>query len=215
MMLFDPSLDVLSGVNVPSNLTRYFSDLAPDNTEQTRLSMATHPILEASYQFFLAVADVTKLARIARSLNESETRTLIQLQESILRLEEDAIDDPGKMLYVLAMRILLLKVDSALSILNVTEEMQRLLQQGLDIIRSLDVRKFLLGYLLWPLAVLGTITVDDNDRNIVENKISLLAQTRHGQAVRAQRRLEVIWASEEGDKEMTILRRLRMLVEGI
>ncbi|RJE24941.1 hypothetical protein PHISCL_02705 [Aspergillus sclerotialis] len=214
-MLFDPSLDVLSGVNDLANLTRYFSDFPPESTEQKWLSMSTQPVLEASYQFFLVVADVTKLARIARPLNESETRTLIYLQKNILRWEEDTCGDPGKMLYVLAMRILLLKVDLALPNVNVTEEMQRLLQQGLDIIRSLDVRKFLLGYLLWPLAVLGTITVDDNDRNIVENKISLLAQTRHGQAVRAQRRLEAIWASRDGDKETTMLGRLRMLVEGI
>lgn len=212
MMLFDPTLDVLNGVNDPSHLVRYFSDSAPDMT--THMCTLTQPILDASYKFFLVIADVTRLGRISRRLNEMETQLLTRLHAGLSLWENVVRDDPGKMLYVLAMRILLLKVSPELTALEVVEQMQALLHEGLLILNTLDVQKFLLGYLLWPLTVFGAIATSD-DRKVVKEKISLLVQTRHGQALRAQKRLEIIWASKEGDKETMAQRRLQMLVDGI
>lgn len=211
-MLFDPSIDVLNGVSDPRYLIRYFSDSATGAA--THMCNLTQPILEASYKFFFIIADVTRLGRISRQLNEIETQLLTRLHADLSLWENFVRDDPGKMLYVLAMRILLFKVDPGLTALEAAERMQALLHEGLLILNSLDMQRFLLGYLLWPLAVLGVAASSDY-REVVREKISLLVQTRHGEALRAQKRLEIIWASKEGEKETTTQRRLQMLVDGI
>lgn len=215
LMLFEPSLDVLCRVNPPVNFTRYFASLESGEVKQPRISASTQPVLDASYEFFLTIADVTRLARIARPLDKTEVEMWERLQGDLLQWEGTVLNDPCRMLYLLAMHILLLKVDPRMSLCRRTERIYGLLQLGLSAIDRLDVHKSLQGYLLWPLAVLGSVTIDNNVRCIIEKKLSLLSQTRHGLVMRVKKRIEMIWDSQEGDKEIVMLRRLRMLVEGI
>lgn len=214
LMLFDPSLDVLCHVNPDMNWARFFSDFPDGDADQSNMSTTTQPVLDASYKFFLVVADVTRIARIPRPLNDNEVETWGRLQTNLTQWEEAVRGDASRLLYILALRILLLKIDPRTPVLECTKQMDSFLRRGLFIMNGLDVRKFLLGYLLWPLAVLGTVAVDESDRHIIEGQISLLAQTGHGQAVRVKRLMETIWNSKDGEKPTMMLQRLRMLVEG-
>lgn len=217
MMLFDPSLDVLCRTDPTIDLDRYFCDFADGDTVIPGMLTAAQPVLHASYKFFLLVADVTRLARIQHPLDETDICTWEHIHADLLRWECALHNDPSTMLYILAMRILLLKVDPAVSILESTEKMHGLLQHGLQIMRALDLRSYFLVYLLWPLAVFGSVAVGDSDRHSVGEQISILAQTRHGQPLRVKKLMEVIWSAHDGGQEdgstMT-LRQLRMLLEG-
>jgi hypothetical protein len=217
MMLFDPSLDVLCRTDPTIDLDRYFSDFADGDTVVPGMLTAAQPILHASYKFFLLVADVTRLARIPHPLNEADIGMWKHVHADLLRWECALHDDPSAMLYILAMRILLLKVDPAVSILESTEQMYGLQQHGLLILRTLDLRSYFLVYLLWPLAVFGSVAVDDSDRQFVEKQISVLTQTRHGQPLRVKKLMEMIWSAHNGYQEdwsTVTLRQLRMLLEG-
>ncbi|RMJ29096.1 hypothetical protein PHISP_00039 [Aspergillus sp. HF37] len=217
MMLFDPSLDVLYRTNPTIDLDRYFSDFADGGTVMPGMLTAAQPVLHASYKFFLLVADVTRLARIPHPFNEVEVGKWEHIHADLLRWEGALHDDPSAMLYILAMRILLLKVDPTASILESTEQMHCLLQHGLRIMSVLDLRSYFLVYLLWPLAVFGSVAVEHSDRRVVGEQVSVLTQTRHGQPLRVKKLMEVIWSANDGGQEdgsTVILRQLRMLLEG-
>lgn len=143
MMLFDPLLDVQHHIGHQINLDRYF----PDPPDETGLGAynTTQPVLDGSYKFFLLIADVTRLARIARSLGQAEVQTWTQLQADVSRWESSHELGHSSTLYMLAMRILLLKVDPISSAVEVMEQMQALLHQGLHIVEALDVHQFLIG----------------------------------------------------------------------
>ena len=83
--------------------------------------------------------------------------------------------------------------------------MHVLLQQGLLIVDALDVDRYLATYLLWPLAVLGSVSVNRGEQVIVEKKISaLLCRKRQGLGVWVKNRLERIWASK-GASQPTVV----------
>lgn len=214
MMLFDPLLDVQHHIDHQINLDRY----SPESADETGFGACTttQPVLDGSYKFFLLIADVTRLARIARSLNQTEVQTWMQLQVDVSRWETGYELCHSSTLYMLAMRILLLKVDPNSSAVEVMEQMQALLRQGLQIVEALDVHQFLIGYLLWPLAVLGSISVNRGEQAIIDKKISsLLCRTRQGLAVRVKYRLGQIWVYKEGTPSTVMIMRLQMLMKGI
>lgn len=215
MMLFDHSLDVQHHNGHLIDLDQCSPNFADDITPSAY--SPTQPALDVSYKFFLLIADVTRLARIAHPLHASEIHAWTQLQMDLSCWEVG--DESGHhhsiTLYVLDMRIILLKVDPGLSARDVSERVHVLLQQGLLIVDALDVHRYLATYLLWPLAVLGSVSVNRSEQVIIEKKISaLLCRKRQGLGVWVKNRLEQIWASKGASQSTVVLVRLRMLLEG-
>lgn len=206
LMLFDPSLDGVLASNLPHYLEYAISDSQRDAT--------TRPILDGPYHFFLLIADVTRLARISRPLNELEHQTWTRLQERILHEDHTVdADDLVRKLYVRAMQILLLKVDSTRPTEQKTAAIYAHYSEGLDFLRAFDVQQHLLSYELWPMAVLGAIATDQEEQHMIERKISPWTGTRRGQAVRLQERLRHIWAFRPEAGETMPLRQLQMLLD--
>lgn len=206
LMLFDPSLDEILAGNLPEYIDYAISDSQRD--------ARTRPILDRPFHFFLLIADVTRLARIWRPLNELELQTWTYLQTEVS--QEECTVGSGELvrqLYVKAMRILLLKVDSTRPVEQRIAAIDACFREGLNLLSALDVQQHLLSYELWPLAVLGAIATDEEEQRIIESKVSPWTRTRRGQAVRLQERLKHIWASQVEDSEATPLRRLQILLD--
>ncbi|KAE8382659.1 hypothetical protein BDV26DRAFT_288223 [Aspergillus bertholletiae] len=207
MMLFEPSLDALQRVSPTMDLARYFSDLPP---------ATSRPILDASYSFFLLIADVTRLARSTRPLSDTQIQTYSHLLANLLRYDRNFNDGSSTMsLYLLAIKILLLKVNPALSTVEATEQINILSPGGFSTLDSLDINQYLLGFSLWPVAVLGSIATTASEQCIVERKITSLALRQHGLAIRLQDQLREIWATPEAEKTTLLVHRLHMLVKGV
>ncbi|KAE8416017.1 hypothetical protein BDV36DRAFT_284890 [Aspergillus pseudocaelatus] len=206
-MAYGPSLDALQRVNPTMDLARYFSELPPPMSQ---------PILDASYPFFLLIADVTRLARSAHPLTDAEIQTYSHLLASLLHYERNFNHgNPTMSLYLLTMRILLLKVDPLLSTVEATEQIHHLSPNGFSILDSLNVNQYLLGFSLWPVAVLGSIATTANEQYIVQSKITSLARRQHGQATRLLDRLKTIWTTPEAGNSKLLVHRLHMLVKGV
>ncbi|OGM50925.1 hypothetical protein ABOM_000715 [Aspergillus bombycis] len=207
MMLFEPSLDILQRVNPTMDLARYFSDLPPPTSQ---------PILDASYPFVLLIADITRLARSTRLVSDVEIQSYSHLLTKISHYDRNFNDGNSTMsLYLLTMRILLLKVDPTLSAVEATEQIYQLSSNGFFILDFLDVNQYLLGFSLWPVAVLGAIATTVSERQIVKSKMASLARRQHGQAMRLQGRLKEIWTTPEAEKLTLSVDRLHMLVKGV
>lgn len=206
LMLFDPSLDGVLAGNLPHYLEYAISDSQRDAT--------TRPILDGPYHFFLLIAEVTRLARILRPLNEFERQTWTRLQTRVLH-EEHTVhpDDLVRKLYVRAMQILLFKVDSTRPTEQIIAAIHAYYSEGLNLLREFDVQQHLLCYELWPVAVLGAVAMYEEEQHIIESKISPWTGTRRGQAVRLQERLRHIWAFQPEDSETTPLQRLQILLD--
>lgn len=212
MMLLDPSLDTLTGVEYTSNWARYFPD--PQAEADTSPDADSQPVLDAPYESFLLIADVARLARISRPLDEGEVQRWEHLQSELLRYEQVANHNTCKTLRLLAMHILLLKVHPTLPVSEVMDQISGFLQRGLTILDPLDMQNHFLGYLLWPLAVLGSIAVDSHARHIVWKKIVGLADTQHGHAICIWNWIEYIWDFPQGDRATMTMRGLWILMEG-
>ncbi|KAE8136432.1 hypothetical protein BDV38DRAFT_272031 [Aspergillus pseudotamarii] len=207
MMLFEPSLDTLQRVNPTMDLARYFTELPPPTSQ---------PILDASYPFFFLIADVTRLARSTHPLTDTEILMYSHLLASLLHYDRNFNDgSPTMRLYLLTMRILLLKVDPLLSTVEATEQIHHISSNGFSILDSLNVNQYLLGFSLWPVAVLGSIATTANEQDIVQGKITSLARRQHGQTTRLRDRLKTIWATPEAENSELLVHRLHMLVKGV
>lgn len=207
MMLVDPSADLVAE-NVPRCLTREVSTVR--GNEQA----LPHYVLEESYQFFVMIAEVTHLARLSRPLSLVERQTWTRLQFELLQYRLTGVmDDHMKSLYVYTAQILLLKADYTRTVTQRTIEMSALCQQGMSTLKTLDVQRYLIGYSLWPVTVLGAIAVTEHEQRLIENMIDPWARKGHGQAVRLRGRLRTIWATPEGDQNTISLRRLHLLME--
>lgn len=211
LMLFNPSLDALSNVDDTLNWARYFSN--SQSEAGTWSNKTTHPVLDAPYNLFLLIAGVTRLARVSRPLNEGEIQTWKHLSSQLLQFKQVANQDAYQ-LHLEAMHVMLLKVHPMLPESEVMEQVYRILQRGLDVLHVLDTQNNLLGYLLWPLTVLGSIAVDSHTRHSLQKKIDELAHRRHGLVTRTQNWLHYIWDLPQGDRAMMTRRGLRILVEG-
>lgn len=213
-MLFDASLDVPCSLRLP--LERYFSD--PSHPTEASSSITTQPILEESYKFFLLIADVTRLARIGRPLDEAELLVWHCLRGDLQQWENHCrqLGNHGNILYILAMRVLLVKMSPAGP--QIAEQMSACLDEGLHIMTSLDEHRFFVHYLLWPFVVLGSIALEQRDQRNIDEWISHVATVQRGRPGSwARSCLRRIWAREfcqPIDSATLILRRLQMLVEG-
>ncbi|KAJ5951312.1 uncharacterized protein N7479_009725 [Penicillium vulpinum] len=202
VMLFNPSLDVTTG-----DIRHYLAFAT--NDWQT----APQPLLDESYDFFIMIANVTRLARLSRDLNQEEHQMWTRLQSDILQYERTGDNQNSiRRLYSRAVRILLLKKDPIRSTTQIISEIEALFYEGLIILKTIDVEKYLLSYSLWPVAVLGAAAIGEFERYTINNRISPLVRMRRGQAVRLQERLMNVWASPRGNGDM-ILQQLQLLME--
>ncbi|EAS28826.3 uncharacterized protein CIMG_07572 [Coccidioides immitis RS] len=201
LMLFDRSLDPLADPQVLENIQRYFVD--PDHPDDAGPGWTnTQPILDASYKFFLLTADITRLSRHNRPLDEVELSLYYRLQSDFHRWEQtirktanDQDKDRTGLLYTLAIRALLLKMDPHLH--EISGGFESLLHESLEIIPFLNIDPNFVYYYLWPLIVLGSIAVNPWDRNPFREIISLLIiKGREGIACWALKRLETVWTTE-------------------
>jgi hypothetical protein len=206
-MLLDPSLDLVIGniprclVNMPAHTSREEQDVP-------------HFVLEESYRFFIMIAEVTCLARLSRPLCPAEWQTWIRLQAELLQYQLiGCMEDRMKNLYVYNLQILLLKADSMRTVIQRTTEMRALLQKGLSTLETLDVQRYLIGYSIWPMAVLGAIALGEDEQRMIDGIIDPWARGGRGQAVRLRGRLKTIWATPEDNHETYLLRRLHLLME--
>ncbi|KAL2815108.1 hypothetical protein BJX63DRAFT_169493 [Aspergillus granulosus] len=197
MMIFDPSLDALTENRNELGLPLYFDQLTNPTASQGET------VLQASYKFFLLIADVTKLARLSRPLDSTEIMKWRSLDCEVSRwthLTRSA--DISLLLYYLAIQILLQKMNPNITS---TERLQRALsclEEGLQRVPLLKIDSYPPGYLLWPIAILGAIAVSLKARRIVRDSItSVSARKLDGQGAWVQKRLERIWrtaSSESG-----------------
>ncbi|KAJ5621128.1 hypothetical protein N7510_005112 [Penicillium lagena] len=216
MMLFDPSLDALSRFRDQRDLTQYF----PDHPDLS-VSVSTQPILHAPYRFFVLIADATKLARLSRPLERGERQNWRHLQDEfrqcvpLMRAE----DEQSSTLYALTLGILLLKKNPEISLREMSRRMGIYLGQGLEAMALADAEHYFTSFLLWPLAILGSIAVSSNEYQMVQNLLSLLINTRPGgQATWVQRRLQTIWTTtcspDSENREEQRLLGLQLLLDG-
>ncbi|CAG8089353.1 unnamed protein product [Penicillium salamii] len=203
MMLLNISLDV-----TPDHIPQYLA-CAPSDEQA-----APGPVLDESYQFFFMIANVTRLARLSRDLDQAERQIWTRLQSDIQQYERtNDIDDPMKRLYSCAVRILLLKGDTTKNSTHRTSAIQALFDEGLSILKMVDLQKYLLGYSLWPVTVLGAAAVSKLEQDIINSKIEPWARLRRGQAVRVQERLMNIWALPRKNNDLLLLHQLQLLME--
>jgi hypothetical protein len=216
MMLFDPSLDALSRFRDQQDLTQYF----PDHPDLS-VSVSTQPILHAPYRFFVLIADVTKLARLSRPLERDERQMWRHLQDEfrqcvpMMRTE----DEQSSTLYTFTVQVLLLKKNPEISLREMNRQMSICLEQGLEAMALADAERYFTSFLLWPLAILGSIAVSSNEYQMVQDLLSLLVNTRPGgQATWVQRRLQTIWTTtrspESENREERRLLGLQLLLDG-
>ncbi|GLI77290.1 hypothetical protein PoHVEF18_005578 [Penicillium ochrochloron] len=204
MMLLDPSLDLAAG-NIPRCLTK-----AQDDTLQDFPPF----ILEESYQFFVMIAEVTRLARLSRPLFSVERQTWTRLQAELLQYQRvGTMDDLMKSLYVHTAQILLLKVDYTRTVIQRTTEIRALFQKGMSTLETLDVQKYLLSYSLWPVAILGATALSEDEQCVIDKIIDPWARRGRGQAVRLRGRLKTIWATPKDNQEALLPQRLHLLME--
>ena len=203
----DPSVNMVAD-NIPRCLTKELTTSTENKQE------VPHYVLEESYPFFVMIAEITRLARLSRPLFSVERQIWTHLQSEILQYRRTgAMDDLMKSLYVYTAQILLLKADYSRTATQRTIEMSSLCQQGMSILKTLDVQRYLIGYSLWPVTILGAIAVTEHEQRLIENTIDPWARKGRGQAVRLRGRLRTIWATPQGDEETLLLRRLHMLME--
>ena len=201
MMLFHPSLDPLASPKIRIDLERYFTDPVHLDDTGSGTSVSTQPILDRSYTFFLLIADITRLARTSRSLSAMECiqwhglrGELAQWETIINRSEQDHCRNHSGVLCAVAARILLQKTDPEVSTDEAVSEMQKHLGVGLSLLASLDTDRVFTNYYLWPLTILGSISVRPSDQQVIRENMTRLGVSRPvGQANWVLTRLERVW----------------------
>lgn len=191
MMLFEPELDILTSIRQQLDIPRYFSDV-----REREISLPVQPILQTSYEFFLLIADATKLARISRSLVDGEKMQWFHYWRELSRWKQiEHTNDLSIELYYGALQILLLKKAPNMSQHEKASHLSESLQRGLKTFGSLAPELYAPSYLLWPLAILGSISILEEERELIKSHINLLIQSRRGgQALWVQKRLDRVWS---------------------
>ncbi|KAJ6007305.1 fungal Zn binuclear cluster domain-containing protein [Penicillium herquei] len=196
MMIFDPSLDTLSDTQCRQELSNFFSSPEQSTERQPEQILSTQPILHASYEFFLLVADATKLARKTMTLTSDEICLWKKLQDqfSIFVPSMAMSEDQCTVLYALALRTLLLKSKPDIPLEQVNDGIKKCIRESNKIIPHIDVSRYFTSFLLWPLAILGSVSIQSSEITVIRNFISTLSESRlGGQAHWVLRRLENIW----------------------
>ncbi|KKK13211.1 hypothetical protein ARAM_000566, partial [Aspergillus rambellii] len=227
MTLFDPSVDYLSIIKRDLDLPGYFTDPAhPDDAGPGTL-VSTQPVLDASYKFFLLIADVTAFAQSSTLTRSVDYRAWANLRDMIVHWEEairtnstNAVENHIGNLYAIALRILLVQTDPGYSNpRDPLESVEILFCRGLKLLTELSVDQLFLYYYLWPLLVVGSVAVEPEEKQIIKQKLSQVSQSRQGgPAALAKYRLEKVWLAGsrcgEQDRHCTLSTQLKTLLEG-
>lgn len=198
MMIFDPSLDALSDIRCRQELSELLSDSVHDTYRQSEKSLITQPILHGPYEFFLLIADTTRLARSSNPLDQDQSVAWDQLQRQLLRCRQIMrnYNDKCTELYFLAIQTLLLKSNPGLPEDRVSEGIASSLRKGNLLIPQIQRSHYFPSFLLWPLAIFGSVSATPDEVTIIREYVSRLAESRlGGQASWVLNRLENIWAS--------------------
>ncbi|KAJ5919511.1 hypothetical protein N7454_009346 [Penicillium verhagenii] len=194
MMVFDPSLDSLSEPSLRMQLLSYFSD----PVHGQKCGARSQPILLVSYQLFFLIADATKLARLARSLNDAEIQTWRELNRvtqswHTIKNPQDAYTRACE-LYKHVIRILLLKSDPDLGSEDLGREIGKFVTQGIEVLLLIDKTEFFTSALAWLLVILGSVAVFPEEQLAVRDYLSIIiASSLSGQPAWDLERLENIW----------------------
>lgn len=197
MMLFDPSLDSLSQPDLRIELSNYFSDPVHGAQQDWGSAVRSQPILHTSYEFFLLIADATKLSRLSRPLMDAEIHTWKHLEQQILQWTEvmQKNDDISADIYILVLWILLFKSHPYLPTDEIDWEIGACVTRSIALLPLVDCSHYFTSSLVWPLAILGSVAILPCEIIAVQNFMSLLvASSLGGQAAWILRRLEDIWA---------------------
>ncbi|KAE8140203.1 fungal Zn binuclear cluster domain-containing protein [Aspergillus pseudotamarii] len=213
MMLFDPSLDALTGVRNELGLPLYFDRLT-NPANQPR-----EAILQTSYKFFLLIADVTKLSRLSRPLNSREVTKWWGLDAELSRwIGLISSADISLGLCYLAIQILLQKVNPDITHLERTQRVRSFVEEAVWRVPLLNIESHPPEYLLWPVAILGAVTVRLEERKVLQDFIaSVVARKLGGQGAWVQKRLDRIWrtVSPESMTSEPNLVGLQALLDGV
>lgn len=128
-------------------------------------------------------------------------------------------DESSSTLYAHTTQILLLKKNPEISLREMNRQMNICLKQGLEAMTLMDAERYFTSFLLWPLAILGSIAVSSNEYQMVQDLLSLLINSRPGgQATWVQRRLQTIWTTtcspHSENREEQKLQGLQLLLDG-
>jgi len=222
LMLFDHSFDpFLNMQSTILSLGRYFPENYPETEYSIGSNYAYHPVLGASYRFFLTISEITRLARSRSAVN---TRGSPQWQALDLDLRKwesaDSHDlgssNPGTSLYTIAARALLAKaipVDQSI----VDDFLELCLRRGLAALKSISIDSVFSNYYLWPLTILGSIATELEDQALFQHVFLEMARKRRGGLISwAQVRLQRIWNIIHSARGLVLspkLEGLRVLVE--
>ncbi|GKZ34582.1 hypothetical protein AbraIFM66950_004896 [Aspergillus brasiliensis] len=191
MMLFDPSLDALPENRKQLGLPLYFdTSTSPD-------SACGQTVLQASYKFFLLIADVTKLARLSRPFDSAEVSKWRSLDRELSRWGHLIFSpDVSLALCYLAMQILLQKVNPIITASERIRRVHSCLAGGLQRVPALEIDFYPPVYLLWPVAIFGAVAVRLEHREAVRDIVaSISAKKLGGHAGWVQKRLDRVWTA--------------------
>ncbi|KAE8332674.1 hypothetical protein BDV39DRAFT_215750 [Aspergillus sergii] len=212
MMIFDPSLDALTGIRDELGLPLYFDQLSSPTTQPREA------ILQASYKFFLLIADVTKLSRLSRPLDSAEVLKWRNLDSELSRwIGLTCPDDISLKPCYLAIQILLQKTNPDITSLERTQRMRSFLEEALRRVPLSKIDSHPPEYLLWPVAILGAVAIRFEERKVLQDFIaSIVARKLGGQGAWVQKRLDRIWktASPESVSAELNLVGLQVLLDG-
>lgn len=215
--LFDPFLDLQHDIC----LGRYFPEESIEAEYTTASSYEFHPVLGASYRFFLTISDIT---RFARRRTTTSARTSLQWQKLDLDLQhwENTnrqilmSSNPGTSLYTIAARALLTKAMSADQMI-VNDCLELYLRRGLATLKTLSIDTAFSNYYLWPLAVLGCMASEMEDRALFQELFNDMTRKRRSGLISWVRvRLQRIWNTIDFSSRLLFtpkLEGLRILLE--
>ncbi|KAI2948431.1 transcriptional regulator family: Fungal Specific TF [Aspergillus niger] len=152
-------------------------------------------VLQASYKFFLLIADVTKLSRLSRPLDSAEVAKWRSLNWELSRWSHLVCSaDMSLALCYLALQILLHKVNPNITSSERVRRVHSCLAGGLQRVPALEIDIYLPVYLLWPMAILGSVAVRLEEREVFRDVVaSISAAKLGGHAAWVQTRLDRVW----------------------
>jgi len=196
-MLFDSSAKPASELH---DLQRkYRSCLA--SYEHAHFDLLQSPMLGAPYEIFTTIIEATKLARASRPGN---LETLVsaqglydQLDQWQHQFDQGQNSKPNVLhgrLYMLAVRILLLKVLSDTNDISIDADINEVASQGLQQLLIQPLGGIFGKYWLWPLAIFGSIMTSTKDINLIRDKLDAITSRSNCSAITVVRYLlEQIW----------------------
>ncbi|KAJ5223259.1 fungal Zn binuclear cluster domain-containing protein [Penicillium chermesinum] len=196
MMAFDPCLDVLSDPQRRLGLSRYFSDPVHLPSTSGEPEVVNQPILHTSYEFFLLIADTTKLARIPGPLSNAELAIREDLESQLSQFVPGIMTtrNHAEMLYLYALQIMLMKGYPGIDSKEADRTIITHLQGAMNTLLMVDPEQYFASFLLWPLAIFGAVMVLQDEIQVIRDYLTILQEMRAGgQAKWTLKRLEEIW----------------------